>query len=611
MDAQQPIADGGSQATESRLAQPSPASPQAPVSSETPPGAPGVPHQARHNGLRVPILAAIVAIVLQTILTPLTLLVWPIVFPDQIVDDAYMFLRYADRMAAEGRICWNPGGPLTYGLTSPLYGVWVCVVRWLFPGDPSRIMTLAALGPALCLLPLMLAVLARAARKTGAATWAALLALLLVMRSPFFNHLILVHGFTGMDTTFAALYVAACLSLWRRLHDSPTRGRTWTAGLSGAFTFLVRPDLLVFPAGALLGLGFLSVDAAERRASRISLVIMGAGLAVIALTAWLVFGTPVPLSFYAKNTAAYGEGFAAAYAGVSASELNMFWKTYAPLLVLAGLYALSLAAPRRARLHALDAGMVVGVGAFIVYQRFLLLPVMHYYQRFLVPALPVLVWLAWCGLWEVTACLRSRVSDRAANGCLRGAAGAGACVTGFVLFSWTPVERGFESGEHPGLPSLLDTSRTLLDGVARGEFSQFDITANYRARFGGYWHRLDEFSKLPDDLCIATTEVGYPGVMNPGKRIIDLAGLNDTRLMLGGFDMEAMLLRERPDLIYMPYPDYKGLVRALREAPTFREDYEEFAPESLGNKAFGLALRRAGAHYHRLREITLVKSSPR
>ncbi len=605
MDAQHPIADRTSPATESCLAH------SPPILGDSAPAVLHEPCQAPHNGLRVPILAAIVAITLQTILTPLTLFVFPIVFPDQIVDDAYMFLRYADRMAEEGRVCWNPGGPLTYGLTSPLYGVWVCVVRWLIPGDPSRIMTVAALAPALGLLPLLLVVLARAARKTGAARWAALLALLLVMRSPFFNHLILVHGFTGMDTTFAALYVAACLWLWRRLFEAPTGGSTWAAGLSGAVTFLVRPDLLVFPVCSLLGMGFLSGDVASRRAARRSLVIMGAGLAVIALTSWLVFETPVPLSFYAKNTTAYGEGFAAAYAGVAASELHMFWKTYAPLLVIAGLYALSLTPPRRAGRHALDAGIVVGLCAFIVYQRFFLLPVMHYYQRFLVPALPAMVWLAWRGLWEMTAFLRSRVSDKAAIWCLRAAAGVGAGVTGLVLFSWTPVQRGFESGERPGLPSLLDTSRTLLDGVARGEFAQFDIVANYHARFAGYWHRLDEYSNLPDDLCIATTEVGYPGVMNPRKRIIDLAGLNDTRLMLGGFDMEAMLLRERPDLIYMPYPDYKGLVTALRDAPTFRAEYEEYAPESLGHKAFGLALRRDSAHYPRLREITLAESSPR
>lgn len=566
---------------------------------------------APHKWLRIPILAAIVAIVLQIVLTPLTLFVWPIVFPDQIVDDAYMFLRYADRVAAEGRVCWNPGGPLTYGLTSPLYGLWVCVVRWLISGDPSRIMTWAALGPALCLLPLLLTVLWHTTRESGTAPWAALLALLLVMRSPFFNHLILVHGFTGMDTTFAAMYVAACIGLWRRLWEAPTRGRAWAVGVSGAVTFLVRPDLLVFPAGALLGMGILAADVAHTKTARSALVIMGAALAGITLTAWLVFGTPVPLSFYAKNTTAYGEDFAAAYTGVAASEVNMFCKVYAPLFAIAGLYALTLIAPRRARLHALDVGMIGGLCAFLVYQRFFLLPVMHYYQRFLVPALPVMVWLAWRGVWELTAFLRSRMSDKAAIWCLRAAAGVGAGVTGFVLFTWTPVDRGFESGEHPGLPSLLDTSRTLLDGIARGEFAQFDIVANYHSRFGGYWHRLDEYSTLPDDLCIATTEVGYPGAMNPRKRIIDLAGLNDTRLMLGGFDMEAMLLRERPDLIYMPYPDYKGLVRTLRDAPTFRAEYEEYAPESLGNKAFGLALRRGSAHYARLREITLAEGNPR
>ncbi|MDP6777923.1 MAG: hypothetical protein QGI83_14290, partial [Candidatus Latescibacteria bacterium] len=38
-----------------------------------------------------------------------------------VLDDAFMFVRYADRLLADGRLAWNPGGESTYGPTSLLY----------------------------------------------------------------------------------------------------------------------------------------------------------------------------------------------------------------------------------------------------------------------------------------------------------------------------------------------------------------------------------------------------------------------------------------------------------------------------------------------------------
>ena len=93
---------------------------------------------------------------------------------------------------------------------------------------------------------------------------------------------------------------------------------------------------------------------------------------------------------------------------------------------------------------------------------------------------------------------------------------------------------------------------------------------------GRIWFALDEFSLLPDDLTIATTEVGLPGVMNPHKRIVDLAGLNEPQIAQQGFDADFVFRTYSPDLIYMPYPRYDQLLAQITAHKAFQEGTRSF-----------------------------------
>ena len=115
-----------------------------------------------------------------------------------------------------------------------------------------------------------------------------------------------------------------------------------------------------------------------------------------------------------------------------------------------------------------------------------------------------------------------------------------------------------------------------------------------------YWYRLDRFVSLPDDLVIATTEVGLPGVLAPRKTIVDLAGLNDSQFA-GIFLDRAPVRTLSPDLLYMPHPNYVEMNRAIEERLD-AEGYDFYTAREL-DVDFGLAIRRDSRHYDAMRRI--------
>ena len=76
-----------------------------------------------------------VTVGLATLAVALATLAWASAFHVQ--DDAYMFVRYADRFLAEGTFAWNPGGAPTYGATSLGYLFFVTAFRAAIPGQSA------------------------------------------------------------------------------------------------------------------------------------------------------------------------------------------------------------------------------------------------------------------------------------------------------------------------------------------------------------------------------------------------------------------------------------------------------------------------------------------
>ena len=76
-------------------------------------------------------LAAIASLILLGALSQMT--------AAAILDDAFMFARYADNLTADGTAAWNPRGQATYGTTSLLYLILIVPFRLLIPTNSARI----------------------------------------------------------------------------------------------------------------------------------------------------------------------------------------------------------------------------------------------------------------------------------------------------------------------------------------------------------------------------------------------------------------------------------------------------------------------------------------
>ena len=79
--------------------------------------------------------------------------------------------------------------------------------------------------------------------------------------------------------------------------------------------------------------------------------------------------------------------------------------------------------------------------------------------------------------------------------------------------------------------------------------------------------------------------------VNPAVTLIDIAGLNDTRIARQGFSMDDLLTRA-PDLIWLPHHDHTGLRAAILGDARLYRDYVLLD----GAFGYGLAVRRDGPH---------------
>ena len=216
---------------------------------------------------------------------------------------------------------------------------------------------------------------------------------------------------------------------------------------------------------------------------------------------------------------------------------------------------------------------------FFGYHAQVALPIMHYEQRFLYPALPALLLVGARGMQLTWAHLNRHpvLMSLNAKG-VRGLLALGLAVGCFAAF----------------VGPTLETWANVPDTPT----PQLKVKKEWELRYKNYWYALDRVSTLPDGVVIATTEVGRPGAMNPGKTIVDLGGLNEPAFAMEGYSGDVLFHRYQPDLIYLPHPDYKELSAQIQNDARFREGYEYFPGGSLPiPSVMGVAIRKGSPHY--------------
>ncbi len=475
-------------------------------------------------------------------------------------DDSFMYTRYADNLLASGKLSWNPGGEATYGLTSPLYLAVVLPLRALMPGDPCPALIAGSLVSGLAFVALLVWLILKwsaedAARRRLLATLALFWLALSAQHAK-------EHFVSGMDTVFGLAFLTAYIILAKRHEAAPTLGRAIALGVWGGLFYAARPDLLLYALALPAALVLLGPDAARRRHG---LLIGGLTVAAVGLQmglARLYFGSALPLSFYAKALDLYG-GEGGHLRSVALRQLGVFLVTYWYLFLLAGVGAALLLRGPRSERTPLHAALLAATALFILYHLLRTAQIMGWASRYYYPVLPALVFLA----AQSAGALLDLAARRAEGALLRVPRGV----------SWLAALMA--------LYALMPQVRAAYDGIKflreRGRFARFSLAADCRRRWLSFWFAMDRLAALPDDLVLATTDVGRLAALHPGKRVIDMAGLNETAFAHQRFTAARLFADCRPDVLYMPHHGYRRMNAEVRACPQFVEQYHLFTARQL------------------------------
>ena len=300
------------------------------------------------------------------------------------------------------------------------------------------------------------------------------------------------------------------------------------------------------------------------------------GLAVMALAEWSLLGSPLPLSFFAKQPFYYG-GFAGEFTWNPFLFLEVFLRSAWPFVIALILFADRDEFRRAAVL------LVPALASIAILFRFN--QIMGHLGRFYYPFLPFFV----------------------ASGTLAFDAWLGRLHRGHTVRTKNMLTR---AGAAVAVLLVGELSLALL-----GRYYEARASDQRVASLGGFhvsscaplpeidsWRAARDVAAIavaaPAGSSFAMSEHGLPGALAPRITIIDVLGLHDPYFAHHGFSA-VELFRRKPDVIWMPHPDHTKMLRDILDSDAFWAHYV-FYPDAFFH---GIALRIDGANYARLAEL--------
>jgi len=481
-------------------------------------------------------------------------------------DDALFFQRVGFNIVHSGVAAWNVEDGPVHGNTSQLLQLMAAGVVALGPGHYHlgvRLLLAACLYASFCLA------LSRE-RRAGSLVFCAFCAppLLLLLES-------------GMETLLACACV--CLALWvaerARAGRFASEARELSALVaSQLLVYLARPDLLL-----LSGLATLPLAKERARYARFVLALgVALGLTWLALHAY--YGSALPLPFHVKNR--WLTHYDAEYQSLDRAGALRQLGTW--LLLAAPLVYIALHRPVPRVLLPLGAAL-----ALIVYHELCTLQIMGYHARFYLPALFPVLWaarLAWPsfarasgylrrvlplllgwlflgGLALVAQLLERRGLDNPASWISAGQYAT--FLVPSVCWLSAPLWRASWQRRAPfavagaalllGIPSYAVWPRTLDDAQLLRETARV-------------WPGLLEVQRcIGEPTHIYQTEIGLPGALFLRSRVTDLSGLMNAEIAQQRTDVEALCLRDPPQVLFLPHFTHRQLNEKLLRGACIRQ----------------------------------------
>lgn len=423
-----------------------------------------------------------------------------------LVDDSFIYFRYAENIAAGNGFVFNPGEVPGEGFTSWawLFFLTLCRVIGLKLTIASKILGLVFLIGGAGLF--FFTVRHITGRQREGHLPAFFTAGLLLLHFPM-----VAHSQSGMETALYVFSLALMIYLFTLLATQDALVlKTWLFFiLSIAFLFLVRPEGIV--AG---GLAFGTLWLIHKRTlfqPRIALsALFGLILPMGLFLVWKLhqFGGLFPLPFFHKRVSPHES------IQMSLRHFADFFESYGWLVLLGLLCMVYAVFFRREKIH-----LFYGLLFILMTSLYLpFMPIMNYLDRYYIPYMMLILLLLGPGIGFLID-----ITKRFKTG---GARLAGVSLAFFLIFI--------------GMNSSYSTDLATVNF-----WHQMTDPRINRAKLG----RLMSF--LPPDLVIAGTEMGVIPYYS-GLTCLDMAGLTDPVIGMEGLTMD-YLMERGTDLILFPF----------------------------------------------------------
>ncbi len=490
-------------------------------------------------------------------------------------DDAYFFVRYADNLLQSGTWSWNPDTPPTYGLTSPLHGAQVALLR-VGVDPPALAAWLSSLIWGVIAVFLLIRLLSTRPDPRGQLL--KLTQVVGIVSLGFLLPQLTQHFTSGMDTMMGMAWMAGYLLLLKRWEDNLSPGKGLLLGVLGGMVWFIRPELMLFSIGAPLGLALGSGTKLLRSQGWYALLFTGFVWITGVFIAQNYFSQVFPLAFWVKSVQAYGPEIASQYRQASFREFGIFlvcnWISFG---VIPG--AIFMVGKKWWKgLSPVEKAMSIGLLLYLGYETLFVLQIMGYGQRFYFPILPVLLYL---GMRSLVILIENR-PQLISSGPIQIKWGA----TFAIL---TVVFGVFAAATWWQKPANLSR-----------DWGKFDTLSIYKAIGENNWAQLPRWDIFPNDFKLGGTELGILGIMHPDKEVVDLTGLHDPELSRA-FSVERILSKQ-PDVLYMPHPDYKEMHSELANSQAFSEAYLVYSPTTI-QSFLGVAIRKDSPYFYQMKGI--------
>lgn len=482
----------------------------------------------------------------------------------EVMDDAYMFSRYAYNVAKHGEYTWNIG-ERSYGCTSVFNTLFLAIAYFLnvdlYLSDKT-ILLLNSYFWAMLALFLVYKISFLATKGSGFEGENTATTLAKRQLSNLFLTSITVlttldlwqfNIANGMDTTLGMFGNLLLIYVFLSYQQNPSRFHLFLGVFAAYLTFAMRPDngiyAVLFPV--------LFLYAIEAKTSRIVAFCVGLSLffVVDSLLKYCYFGYVLPLPFYIKNA-----DFYAAYLGAWQPQryLEPFLGALLPAILAAGLF-LSRSNVKKVLAFAIPTALTLAYFTTVI-------QIMGGNSRYYMPSLPFIL--------------------------------VGSLVASNHVAKKTSVHNlflvaAFMVGFHLTIRVITTYDlRRYERAVAQAEqYPALQFGHHFKQEYSEWQEALQVFTnlvkKLPLNVTVAASEYGRAAACNKETRIMDLAGLHNEDIAFGK-DLTESLARYAPELLWMPQPCDTKRYYLLCSSPYFQENYD-FYPNCL---LYGLAIRK-------------------